>query len=206
MTSTTSPVSTRGASQSAVDSAEPGALAGVPRAATASRQVRGGRDRRVRVATGVDVGDHDAVRPGQDVGERLEHRRGPVEGQRLVDRPGPAARIAQRDGVERRRHGRRVMPVVVEDDDPADLALELEPPADAGERAQPVDDRRGVGSVGQRRAGRYEPVLGVVAPDQAEVGDLGIVSVDPVTDDPGRPVRIGLVAGHQPGGRSDRRR
>ena len=52
--------------------------------------------------------------------------------------PQPAARIAQPDGRERRPHGRGVMPVVVEHDDPADLALDLEPAADAIERARPA--------------------------------------------------------------------
>ena len=67
-----------------------------------------------------------------------------------------------------------MMAVVVEHDDPADVALELEPAVDPAERPEPVEDRLGVGAVGQRAARRSERVDGVVAADEPEVDGLAL--------------------------------
>ena len=81
--------------------------------------------------------------------------------------------------------------VVVEHDDPADVALELEPAADPAERPEPVEDRLRVGAVGQRPAGRAERVVGVVAADEAEMDRLARAVGEAVDDQPSRAVRIG---------------
>ena len=111
----------------------------------------------------MDVRDDDAVGPREDGSEVPEHRRCPMEGQRLVDRPEAASGIPIGHGRERGGHRRRVVPVVVEDGDAIDLALQLHPPAHTGEGRQTLDDRGEPGAGDHGRCGRDQAVLRVVA-------------------------------------------
>ena len=131
----------------------------------------------------------------ESVGERVEHRRRPVVRQRLVDGPDAPAGLALANGGERLADCRRVVAVVVVDDDAGGLALSLEAPADAAERceaarrsasaatpsteAAPATAER-VGSVvaaGRGEAGRdrtavrVETEISSVVPDAVRGGD-----------------------------------
>ena len=131
-------------------------------------QVRGRRDRRVGVAACPDVRDGDRVGARRATRRTAaEHRRGPMERQRLVDGPDAPARLALADGGEGLADGRRVVAVVVVDDDPGRLALALEAPADAGERGQAGRDARpastpsdGGGAGDRQRVGGVVPAGG----------------------------------------------
>ena len=96
----------------------------------------GGRgDRGVRIAAGPDVGDGDRIRRRERVGEGGQQCGRPMVRQRLVDRPDATTRLALPDGLDGRADGRRVVAVVVVDDHAGGLALALEAPSDAVERA-----------------------------------------------------------------------
>ena len=99
----------------------------------------------------------------------LEHGRGPVVGQRLVDGPQPATRVALASGREGRPHRGRVVGVVVEDGDAADLALELEPATDALEGGEAARGSSSASTPADQRAGRgHQPVDGHVPPDEPQ--------------------------------------
>ena len=91
-------------------------------------------------------------------------------GQRLVHRPQPPTRVALPGGREGGAHRGRVVGVVVEDDDAADVALELEPATDAVERRQAGQDRVRIDPGGERAAGGHQPVDRHVPPDQRAAG------------------------------------
>ena len=140
--------------------------------------------------------------------------------QRLVDRPEAPTRVALAGGRDRRADRRRVVAVVVEHHDAADLALELEPAADAVERREPGQDRVGVDARGEGAARRHQRVDGHVPPDgprrtrsarrPARAGrDLEVRPVAVLGDDgPGdrsRPSRRRLAVGEQPDAEPPRR-
>ena len=133
---------------------------------------RGG-DRRVGIATGMNLRDDDAVGTLQDIREGVQHRRRPMVGQGLVDRPQPAPRIPLGDRVERGGHGRRMVAVVVEHDDTADVGLELEAASDPGEDASRRADLGQRHPGGDRDAGGDERVLCVVAAGQRRWATTG---------------------------------
>ena len=98
-----------------------------------------------------------------DVGEVVEQRGRPMVRQRLVDRPDAPARLALADGRERRADGRRVVAVVVVDDD----AGRPRPCARAGDRRRGTSRGRAAMSPGGRPgrlrgAGDAERIGGVV--------------------------------------------
>ena len=127
----------------AVASTEPGAAATIPgaraRTAAASPAAEATVVSGSRPAQMSAIGDR--VRAGERIGEGVEQRGRPVVGQRLVDGPDAPARLALADRGERLPDRRRVVAVVVVDDDAARLALALEPAADALERGDPGGDR-----------------------------------------------------------------
>ena len=98
------------------------------------------------------------------------HRRRPVERERLMGDPDRPSRIALPDRLERGADGRGVMAVVVDDEDAARLALDLEAPSDAAEGGQTGGD---VGRTDAQQGGRRRHAGGVgrvVGPGEPETG------------------------------------
>ena len=177
MTSTTSGAATRVARNAAVSSTEPGADGRLRGPRADGRGQRGGTgDGGIRIAAGPDVRDDGPVGGGQHLGEGIQHGRGPVVRQRLVDRPDPPAGMRVAHGSQGGRDGRRVVAVVVDDQHPLRLALDLHPPADTPEAGEPTLDVRRGDAQDQRRTRDADRIRGVVTASetgsQADRGPL----------------------------------
>ena len=120
-----------------------------------------------------------------------EHRGRAVVGQRLVDGPQAPPGVPLPHRGERGGHRRRVVPVVVEHDDAADVALQLQPAAHARVRAEsPRAIAPGAAPAATRDAGRHEAVLRVVTSRQGEAGGQATVGVQPQDLEASLPRRV----------------
>src|SRR4051812_22661766 len=166
------------------------------------RQARGGGDRGVAIPPGPDVRDRDAIGSRQHLSEVVQQRGGPMERQRLVNRPDPAVGRALPDSREGLADRCRVVPVVVEHNDAADLALALQSPADTGERWDRGRDRRRRDTGGDGGTDDAQGIRGVVAAGRREADDDGPTElVQPVDLDR---CSVGVQA-HDPGEERGRR-
>src|SRR4029079_10208428 len=89
---------------------------------------------------GPDIGDDDRVGGRERRRELVDESGRPMVRQRLVDAPDATPGLPRPDRLDRGAYGRRMVAVVVVDDDTGGFALALEPATDTGKRLEPVHD------------------------------------------------------------------